>query len=66
MSRRIIILTEEIELILKRLDKIEEAVSIRQKIPEHTFFDNQQFLQVMNISKRTAQAWRNKGLISHS
>ncbi len=31
--------------------------------PEEVFFDNQEFLQVMNISKRTAQQWRDTGLI---
>lgn len=31
--------------------------------PEEVFFDNQEFLQVMNISKRTAQQWRDNGLI---
>ena len=66
MSRRIIVLHEELELILKRLDCIEEAVRIRQKIPEHTFFDNQEFLQIMNVSKRTAQEWRNQNIIAFS
>lgn len=66
MSRRIIIVTEEIEMILQRLNKIEESVRIRQKIPEQTFFDNQEFIQIMNISKRTAQGWRDNGLIKYS
>lgn len=66
MSRRIIVLHEEIEQILQRLEKIEEAVRIRQKSPEQTFFDNQEFLQVMNISKRTAQSWRDAKLIAYS
>lgn len=30
------------------------------------FLDNQEFLQVMNISKRTAQDWRDKGVIPYS
>ncbi len=30
------------------------------------FLDNQEFLQVMNISKRTAQSWRDEGIISFS
>ena len=66
MSRRIIVLHEEIEHIMDRLDRIEEAVRIRQKIPEHTFFDNQEFLQIMNVSKRTAQSWRDTGVIAYS
>lgn len=66
MSRRIIVVNEEIEQILDRLDLIEEAVRIRQKVPEHTFFDNQEFLQIMNVSKRTAQSWRDTGVIAYS
>lgn len=66
MSRRIIVLHEEIELILERLDRIEEAVRIRQKVPEDTFFDNAEFLQIMNVSKRTAQSWRDAKLIAYS
>lgn len=34
--------------------------------PDDVFFDNQEFLQVMNISKRTAQTWRDEGKISFS
>jgi hypothetical protein len=26
-------------------------------------FDNQEFIQIMNISKRTAQRWRSKGYV---
>jgi len=66
MSRRIIVLHEEIEHILQRLDRIEEAVRIRQKVPEETFFDNAEFLQIMNVSKRTAQTWRDTGVIAYS
>ena len=66
MSRRIIVVQEELEQIIDRLDKIEQAVRIRQKIPEHTFFDNQEFLQIMNVSKRTAQSWRDSRVISYS
>lgn len=34
--------------------------------PEHVFFDNQEFIQIMNISKRTAQEWRNQNIIAFS
>ena len=66
MSRRIIVLHEEWELILKRLDYIKEAVRIRQKLPEHTLFNNQELLQILNVSKRAAQEWRNQNIITIS
>ena len=34
--------------------------------PEDVFFDNQEFILLMNISKRTAQEWRNKKIIEFS
>jgi predicted site-specific integrase-resolvase len=34
--------------------------------PEVIIFDNQEFLKVMNISKRTAQQWRDTGYIGFS
>ena len=34
--------------------------------PEDVFFDNHEFMILMNISKRTAQKWRNKKIIEFS
>ena len=33
---------------------------------DDVFFDNQQFLLLMNISKRTAQTWRDQNIIPFS
>jgi hypothetical protein len=59
---------ERIEDILKRLDEQMKFVVARMKLnekidPEDVFFDNQEFMKLMNISKRTAQEWRNKKII---
>ena len=59
---------ERIENILKRLDRQMTLVVAKLKLnvkidPEDVFFDNQEFMQLMNISKRTAQEWRNKKII---
>lgn len=59
---------ERIEDILKRLDEQVALIVAQMKIgskldPEDIFFDNQEFMQLMNISKRTAQEWRNKKII---
>ena len=37
-----------------------------QKTLEDKFLDNQEFLLLMNISKRTAQFWRNSGIVAFS
>lgn len=59
---------ERIEGILKRLDEqmtfVVAKMKLNEKIdPEDVFFDNQEFMKLMNISKRTAQEWRNKKII---
>ena len=50
------------------LNKLEEMQLQLRKLQynSNVFLDNQEFLQVMNISKRTAQQWRDSGIISYS
>ena len=62
---------DEAEIILKRLD--EQVALILTKLkngsksdPEDVFFDNHEFMLLMNTSKRTAQEWRNKKIIEFS
>jgi hypothetical protein len=62
---------ERIENIINRLDKqmtvVVANLKLNEKIdPEDVFFDNQEFMKLMNISKRTAQEWRNKKVIEFS
>jgi hypothetical protein len=62
---------ERIENILKRLDEqmtiVVANLKLNEKIdPEDVFFDNQEFMKLMNISKRTAQEWRNKDVMKFS
>ena len=62
---------DEAEIILKRLDEQVALIVAKLKIgsksdPEDVFFDNQEFMLLMNISKRTAQEWRNKKIIEFS
>ena len=62
----VIISQENFDEVIKRLDKIQHEVSSKQKSPVDTFIDNQEFIQIMNVSKRTAQSWRDEGIISFS
>lgn len=48
-----------------------EKVLLRLEVKQHTssdqvFFDNQEFHTIMNVSKRTAQKWRETGIIAYS
>ncbi len=62
---------DEADKMLKRLDDQLALIIAKMKMgikldPEDVFFDNQEFMQLMNISKRTAQEWRNKKIIPFS
>lgn len=62
---------DEAEKILKRLDESVGLLVAQMQLgtktdPEDVFYDNQQFMKLMNISKRTAQEWRNKEIIQFS
>jgi hypothetical protein len=60
--------TEEmLEKIHKRISDVALNVKTKQHLePEDVFFDNQEFIQLMNLSKRTSQEWRNNGFIGYS
>jgi hypothetical protein len=62
----LILSKEQYETLLKEMGEIKSVLSEKQKNPNDLFLDNQEFLQLMNISKRTAQTWRDEGIISFS
>jgi hypothetical protein len=57
---------EQYTELMNRMDVIQSALTGKQKDPKDSFLDNQEFIQLMNISKRTAQSWRDDGVISFS
>jgi hypothetical protein len=61
----IIITKEQYNEMLTKLEDISSKLAKSSK-PEDEFLDNQEFLQLMHISKRTAQSWRDEGIISFS
>ena len=52
--------------IMKRLTAIENVLKLKQHFEGDVFFDNQEFIQLMNISKKTAAIWRLKNVITYS
>ncbi len=62
----IIISKEQFQELSKRLEEISKFFDLQSKTPEEKFIDNQEFLLLMKISKRTAQTWRDEGKISFS
>ena len=56
----------ELAAIEERLANIEVMLKSRQFNLDDVFLDNQDFLMLMNVSKRTAQQWRTDGVIAFS
>ncbi len=50
----------------KKLDAINERLGKKEYEPKEKWLDNQEFMQVLRISKRTAQHYRDSGLIAFS
>ncbi len=58
--------SEAFEHIIKKLDDIQGTLAERNKEPKEKWLDNQEFMQLLKISKRTAQHYRDSGMISFS
>ena len=52
--------------LLKKLDNLITGLSKTRKMPADPFFSNEEFMDLMSISVRTAQLWRDQGLIGYS
>jgi hypothetical protein len=59
---------KEAERIYVKITSLEVSIKKQQQYisSEDLFFDNQEFMQLMNISKRTAQVWRDSNRIGFS
>jgi hypothetical protein len=62
----IILSSEQFLEISKQLKEISSTLEFKSKEPSEKFIDNQEFIMLMKISKRTAQIWRDEGKISFS
>ena len=49
-----------------KLDAINQRLTVKEKEPKDKWLDNQELMQLLKISKRTAQHYRDSGLISFS
>ena len=62
----ITIQSEAFQELVKKMDEIQNKLTAKDKEPKEVWLDNQEFIQLMKISKRTAQHYRDTGLISFS
>ncbi len=62
----VILTKDQYSELLAKLENINAQLNSKADAKKETFLDNQEFLQLMKISKRTAQTWRDEGKISFS
>jgi hypothetical protein len=62
----VILTQEQYNEIITRIDELKTEIKGTSKSSGNEFVDNVDFIKLMNISKRTAQAWRDEGKIAFS
>ena len=62
----ILLSKEEYQKILDELKEINIKLAKLALKPVDTFIDNAEFMQMMKISRRTAQSWRDNGIVTFS
>ena len=62
----VILTQEQYNEIITRMDEIKSEIKGTSKSSENEFIDNADFIQLMKISTRTCQNWRDEGKISFS
>lgn len=62
----VILTGEQFQQILDGLNSINSKIEKSLNPSHEQFIDNQEFIQMMKVSKRTAQTWRDEGKISFS
>lgn len=62
----ITIQSEAFQELVKKMDEIQIKLTAKEKEPKEVWLDNQEFIQLLKISKRTAQHYRDTGMISFS
>jgi hypothetical protein len=64
--RRIIVLPEELQVVVDRLEKVEKALKTEQSNIQDPIFDSEGVMKLLKISRRTLQTMRDKRLIEFS
>lgn len=62
----VILTQEQFDTIINRIDDLKSEIKGNSKSVNDEFVDNVDFIKLMNISKRTAQTWRDEGKIAFS
>ena len=60
------VINNNYEKIQKQLTELTKTLKLSSKIESLQIIDNAQFIQLMGISQKTAQTWRDSGLVSYT
>ena len=58
--------SEAFEQLIGKIDALQATLLEKEKQPKEIWLDNQEFIQLLKISKRSAQNFRGSGMISFS
>jgi hypothetical protein len=58
--------SEAFNEIVKKIEAVHSRLDAKEKEPKEKWLDNQELMLLLKISKRTAQHYRDSGLISFS
>lgn len=62
----ITIQSQAFQELVGKLEAINNRLNVKEKEPKEQWLDNQELMKLLKISKRTAQHYRDSGLISFS
>ena len=62
----IILSKEQFDALMSKIDDIHHKITLTNLPKQEVFLDNEEFIKMLKISRRTAQTWRNEGKISFS
>jgi 3-methyladenine DNA glycosylase Tag len=58
--------SEAFNLIVDKIDSVHKRLDAKEKTPKEVWLDNTELMEMLKISKRTAQSYRDQGIISFS
>lgn len=62
----VILSKDQFEELISKINDIASKVNTKPGAAQETYLDNKQFMEMLKISPRTAQTWRDEGKISFS
>ena len=62
----IILSKEQFDALMSKIDDIHHKINSKNLPKQEVFLDNEEFIKMLKISRRTAQTWRDEGKISFS